>query len=505
MPLLRTFYGRLSAILLVLLLALGVALGALAVRSAFRLTEAADQELNRDLAHDLAPRFEPHLREGIDTVAIAEEIRGLTAVNRRIDVYLLGPDGVIKGSFVQPGQALQLARVDVGPLDRLMGGAGDLPILGTDPLDPAAPKPFSVAPVAIMGDPACYLYIVLGGERYASVLAMLAESHLLRGALVGLALVVLGAALVGLLLFAFVTRRLRQMTAVVGAFEGGRLDRRVPDGTSDEVGQLGAAFNRMADAIAVHVAELERADRLRQEFVEDVSHDLRNPLASIRGYLETLLLKGSALAPAERERHVEVALANVDRLSELVEGLFELSKWGAQPLTPRPEPFSLAELIHDVVVHFQPAATERGVELVARMSPSLPLVHADVGMVDRVIANLVENALRHTPAGGRVEVVPWHEGDHVGVRVSDTGEGIAPEDLPHIFERFYRSPRSRHASDGSGLGLFIAQKVLEAHGRAIHVESALGVGTTFRFDLPVWAGAGRPSLLTASHAREPVR
>ncbi|HYE96409.1 MAG TPA: HAMP domain-containing sensor histidine kinase [Rubricoccaceae bacterium] len=487
MRLFRSFYGRLAALFLLLLLVLGVAIGALVARSALRLTEAADQKVHRDLARDLVPRFEPHLAVAMpDSAAIASIIEGLTSVNRRIDVYLLDPTGMIKLAVVRPGQPLQLRVVDTAPLDRLIAGDEDLPILGEDPLAPGRTKPFSVASVTIGGVPECYLYIVLAGERYASALDMLANSHMLRAVLGGLALTLAGAALVGLVLFSLLTRRLRRMTAAVQAFETGQLDRRAPAGEEDEVGRLGAAFNRMADTLARHVAALEQADRRRQEFVEGISHDLRTPLASLKGYAETLVLKGDAIPAEERLRYLEVILANANRLGTLADGLFEVAKWEAEGVAPQPEPFSIAELVQDIVVQHRPDAAARGVDLAASLPEKLPRVHADVGMVDRVIQNLITNALRHTPPGGRVEVAPWQEGDRVWVRVSDTGEGIAAEDLPHVFERYFRRRKGRGADGGAGLGLFISKKMLEAHGGSISVESKPGKGTTFRFDLPVW-------------------
>ena len=490
----RSFYARISAVFLVLLLVLGTVLAVWAAQSAIRLTEAADQRLNRDLAQTLAPQFEPHLRTEIDQQAIGRIIEGLTTVNRRIDVYLLDEDGMIKGAFVEPGQDVELASVSTEPINRMLTGADDLPIFGDDPMHPGQQRPFSVAPIGIMGMEGCYLYITLGSDAYDSALAMMRESFIASGTLRALPLVFGLTALVGLILFGFVTRRLRRVTAVVEHFEQGDYDRRVPETSDDEVGRLAASFNHMADTIVANMEELKRNDRLRRELVANVSHDLRSPLASIRGYLETVLMKGDELTPEQQTRFLDIALSNANRLSSLVAELFELSKFDAQQIEPHVETFSIAELVQDVVAQLQPRAEAREIALTATFPADLPPVFADIGLIERVITNLVDNALRHTPAGGCVEVAPALHGDRVVVRVSDTGCGIAPDEQERIFERFYRDDAARTptANSGAGLGLAIVQKILALHGCTIAVESEEGKGATFVFDLPTAQFAKRP-------------
>jgi signal transduction histidine kinase len=243
----------------------------------------------------------------------------------------------------------------------------------------------------------------------------------------------------------------------------------------------------MADTIVTNMEALKRNDRLRRELVANVSHDLRSPLASIRGYLETVLMKGDELPPEQQARFLDIALRNANRLSDLVAELFELSKFDAHQVEPHVEPFSVAELVQDVVAQFQPRAETRDITLTATFPVDLPHVAADIGLIERVITNLTDNALRHTSAGGRVEITPVLQEDRVVVRISDTGPGIAAEDQERIFERFYRDNEARtsSATSGAGLGLAIAQKILALHGGAVGVESVEGEGATFFFDLPV--------------------
>ncbi|MDX1419626.1 MAG: HAMP domain-containing sensor histidine kinase [Rubricoccaceae bacterium] len=446
---------------------------------------AADQELHRDLAVALAPRFQPHLVSDIDATAIQEIIDGLTQVNRRLDVYLLGSNGMIKEWFMDADRRPLLDAVDPAPLDRFLAGA-PAPVLAEDPARPGTARPFSVAPVSIMGEEGCYLYLTLQGEDYDAVLAMLRGPLFgrlaLRAALLAFALT----ALVGLVMFWWLSRRLTRLRGVVAAFEEGDLGRRFPVGSDDEVGRLGFAFNAMADRIEGQVEELKRTDRLRRELVANVSHDLRSPLAAMQGYLETLQLKEDDLDPARRTRYLDGALAQSRRLAGLVGQLFELSKLDAGQVELQLEAFPLAELVQDVVVQYEAEAEAKGVALRAVLpEDGLPPVRADIGLVERVLTNLLDNALRFTPAGGSVEVRPWRANGRVQVEVADTGVGIEQDQLPQVFDRFFRADAARSDGDGAGLGLSIVQRIVELHGGTIRAESAPGEGARFTFTLPL--------------------
>ena len=484
---------RLSVVVLALLAGVGLAVGALADRAADRAAVAADQALHRDLAADLAPRFQPYLNDAIDEAALQEMIDGLTQVNRRLDVYLLGSNGMIKSWFMDARRRPLVEAIDPAPLDAFLGGAM-LPVLGPDPARPDVARPFSVAPIRIMGEEGCYLYLILQGERYDAVAATVRRATLGATLLRGLALVLGAAALVGLLLVAWLTRPLGRLTQTVGAFERGALTVRARETGRDEVARLGGAFNRMAERIEGQMEALRRTDRQRRELVANVSHDLRSPLASLRGYLDTLEMMGDRVGPDERHAYVDRALRASERLGALVQDLFDLSRFDAAEIRPALEPTALPDLVADAVGECGSRAERQGVTLRVRAEDRLPLVRADAGLVERAVANLLDNALRHTPAGGTVSVdVARADGAAVAVSVRDTGQGIAPEVLPRVFERFVRADEARPSGDGgAGLGLAIVKRIAELHGGTVHAESVLGAGATFTLALPVGGPAPAP-------------
>lgn len=298
---------------------------------------------------------------------------------------------------------------------------------------------------------------------------------------------VLGAGLIAgalaLLLSLGLARRLVQpleaMIRAARALGAGDLHQRVPVSGSGEVAELARAFNAMAEG-------LERAQKLRQNLVSDIAHELRTPLANIRGYLEAL---HDGVLPATPETlatiHEEAML-----LSRLVDDLQDLAMMESEQLTLRREVVALGDLVQQVAQAMQPLAQQKGLALTINLPTDLPPVWVDPERIGQVLRNLVNNALTYTPPGGRVEIGAVARGGWVEVAVADTGCGIDPQDLPYIFERFYRADRSRTRSTGGvGLGLTIAKGLVEAHGGRITVQSAPGQGTTFRFTVPVAVAA----------------
>lgn len=482
---LNSLYGKLSAIFLVLLLVLGAVQYHVSREASMNFVAETDQKLNRTLAHDLAKKFGPYLIEKADYGAIEHSFHELMVMNPRVEIYLIDEAGSLLAYFAAPEKIKRMV-VNMEPIREYLRSDEPLsmPIYGDDPRSVDRQKPFSVTPVQIGKEQAGYLYVILGGEQYDSVSSMVGKSYTIQTSafVLGGAFALTGVS--GLLLFFVLTKRLRIMTGTVQQFEQGNYQERVSVQTGDEIGQLGRAFNQMADTIEANVEQLKKNDVLRRELVANISHDLRSPLASIQGYLETVLMKEDDLDPEKRRQFLNTIYLNVTTLNRLVSELFELSKLDAKQVEPELEAFSMAELVQDTILEFQVQAEKNGVRLDMLPPDDLPLVSADIGMMSRVLSNLIENAVRYTPEGGEVKVSVTQGEDGVHVSVADTGQGISAEDLPYIFDRFFRAEKSR-SKGGTGLGLAIAQKIVEAHGRKIAVSSQLNTGTTFGFDTPL--------------------
>ena len=302
------------------------------------------------------------------------------------------------------------------------------------------------------------------------------ESAYLNSVNVSLLVAALGGALIafvlGLLVARNLSRPLRSLTEAARSMAAGKLDQRVPVRSHDEVGELAQAFNQMS-------ADLARANQSQRQMTADIAHDLRNPLTVIGGYLESL---GDGKLEPTPERF-ETMNAEVRHLMRLVDDLRTLSLADSGELALRRSSVATGDLLSHVAAAYQQLAGRKHVRLSIEVEPALRDAYVDPERIEQVLRNLVDNAMRHTPAGGEIRLRAARSGDDLTLTVSDSGAGIAPEALPRVFERSYRADPSR-SGDESGLGLAIAKSIVEAHGGTIRAMSKLGEGSQFELTVP---------------------
>lgn len=494
-----SLYSRIAIVFALVLLGFGVALGWLSYRAAKSHQHEVMQQLSLELARHIAEDGTLLGAGGLDRRRMDELFRMASVVNPTIELYLLDADGKILGHSPPEG-GLALERVSLAPVRRFLARQ-PLPIFGDSPRSAGQKGVFSAAPIVQGGRTAGYLYVVLVGSMYQQRADDASRGHVMRTtAWTGLAALLLALA-VGLAAFAFITRRLNRLTKSVQAFEHATLlDAAAaparPAGEpepkpADEIGRLSLAFAHLTGSVVAQRSELQRQDELRRELVANVSHDLRTPLTSMQNHLETLVRMGDDISAADRRAYLDVAMRQSRQVARLAQQLFELARLECEEALPHPELFSLSELVQDVAQKFALSARDSGVRLKAEADPQGLFVWGDIGLIERVITNLVENAIRHTPRGGavRLEAVAAENGSEL--RVADTGSGIAAEDQPGLFER--DSPlRRRSSPKHGGLGLLIAKRILLLHGSRMTVASEPGRGATFSFVLSS-AAASRSS------------
>jgi signal transduction histidine kinase len=280
------------------------------------------------------------------------------------------------------------------------------------------------------------------------------------------------------------TGRIARLEDAARKIQSGELSERVNVGGTDEIAALGNAFNQMADRLQSAQQKQKELEAMRRDLVAWAGHDLRTPLTSIQVLVEALS-DGVVDDPESTRKYLLQAKKQVDILSLLVNDLFQVSQLDAGGLPLKFETASLTDLISDTLESFSGQAEQRQVHLSGFAAPDIDPLSFDVQHMGRVLNNLVSNALRYTPPGGSVFIQAERLPGKVVITIRDTGEGIAPEDLPHVFERFYRGEKSRsRASGGAGLGLAIVKGIVEAHGGTISVKSIPEAGTDFTFTLP---------------------
>ena len=292
------------------------------------------------------------------------------------------------------------------------------------------------------------------------------------------------AVVVGVFLSETITTRIQQLHAAAYRVAGGHLNTRLPANGRDEMSQLAKSFNEMVTQLETAERKKTEVDVLRRNLVAWVGHDLRTPLTSIRAIIEALA-DGLVEDDATRLRYLRTAQADIESLSHLIDDLFEMSQIDAGGIKMDLEPGYIADLVSDSLERFSELARQKNIRLEGKISPEIDLVQMDEKRIGRVLANLIANALRHTAPGGIVKVAVQRVENNLHVSIEDSGEGIRPEDLPFVFEQFYRGEKSRNRSTGgAGLGLAIAKGIVEAHGGQIGIQSELGNGTSVWFTLP---------------------
>jgi len=487
---LKTLYGKIALILSGLFLIIGLLYVFLTLVTTRLYIQEGAQQLNHDLAPYLVSKMFFIEKGNINEDALKESFDMLMNINHNIEVYLLDPKGNILG-FSAPEGKVKRKNVSLDPINHFLKKDASLPILGDDPRDPGRHKVFSASTIPLKGPLEGYLYIILGSEEYDSVAKMIAGNYILRlstgAATAGLIFIFI----TGLILFRYLTGRLRGLESSMEGFKQSdfnepiELSHLINKKGGDEIDRLGQIFEAMSHRIIEQINEIRQTDVHRRELVSNVSHDLRTPLTSLQGYLETLILKGSANFTPEQQLYLKTALKHSKRLGRLITELFELAKLDAKEMEVHFEPFHPGELVQDIGQKYQLPAEKKSIKFETNFPEDLPFVYADIGLIERVLQNLIDNAIQHTPAGGTVSLTLAPEEEGIKVQVSDTGCGIAEEDIPFIFDRFYRAKEGNH-SGSTGLGLAITKGIIELHGSEIKVKRQGGSGATFTFRLPLY-------------------
>lgn len=525
-------YARLSAAFLLLVILLAASFMLLSQWMSERYSLEIMQRLNQSVGMYVAGQRPLMINGAVDEKAMDELAARAMILNPSLEIYILDTQGRIL-SHRLPEDTVQLDQVDMQPIQDYLTTSRPFPILGDDPRQPDRANSFSAFPLSApnKGESTSspissqssddqtlgYVYAIIGGQLYQQLRSSVMDSYVIQVGALMMLVCVLVTAIAGCILFFFLTRRLTRLRKEVSGFDlknpslpqrmhqpeaaqGGRqkdsqeesleqnqdLSQAVKHTTADEVEQLNQAFHQMAHKIVQQFDSLRVMDENRRELIANVSHDLRTPLAAMQGYIETLIIKNGSLSEQERQDYLTIAHKHSQRLGQLIKELFELARLDAGGIEPNLEPFSLLELVHDCVQEFGLSAEQKQISLNIHHSEEDCFVVADIALIHRVLQNLIDNAIRHTPENGRVEIrVNRDAADNALIEVSDTGKGIQTHEIPYIFERFYQSQQQQPAEKiGTGLGLAIVKRILELHQTGIDVHSRINQGTSFAFVLP---------------------
>ncbi|EKC2495562.1 HAMP domain-containing histidine kinase [Salmonella enterica] len=480
---------RLTLVFTTIILFCAVAVSVVQIRSSKQYGDAMVQRLSLELAKKIVKSESFIDASGqVNRQTLKGVFEHLMTLNPSVELYLLSPAGDILADAAPPGH-IQRQKVALLPIQNFLH-AEVLPVYGDDPRS-SQQKVFSAAPVLFNGDLYGYLYIILQGEDL-NMLADTVWQKTLWNTVVGtLILVLLACGIAGFLVWRWVTHPVKTLIGQVIKIEQDsisvikQLAQGQPDSApANEIALLNNAFIELAKKIAQQWDLLAVSDRQRREFIANISHDLRTPLTSLLGYLEMLSLKADTMTPEENRHYLSIALRQGHKVRYLSQQLFELARLEHGGIKPQRERFAIDELIQDVAQKFDLSVATRHLQLHLDVEGPLPLVNADLSMMERVVTNLLDNAIRHTPDGGDVWLKVWRDENRLLAEVCDSGPGVEESIREVLFQRPTALLPQEPRTERGGLGLLIVRRMLELHGGDINLVNSTA-GACFRFSLPL--------------------
>ncbi|TFH26562.1 MAG: HAMP domain-containing protein, partial [Bacteroidia bacterium] len=397
-------YMRISTLFIGVLFVFAAITLYISVQAANNYAQEVNQNMNHDLAAHVAVMMEPFIQEGvINEVGLEDLVHSLMVINPSIEVYLLDTRGKIL-SYVAPEKVVKLEQVSLEPVTDFINLTKKKIFYGDDPRNPGELKIFSAAELIQDNRLTGYIYIILASQEYASAANLVRGSFIMGLSIRSIITILIGSALVGLLALWLIVKKLNRIIRGIRNFEEGDLETRIEVKSNDDLDEVATVFNSMANTIQQNIEELKGVENLRKELISNISHDLRTPIASIQGYAETLILKKDNIEPKEQEKYLGVIYKNCENLQDLVTNLFELSKLQSDQVMLNKEPFSIGELVHDVANKYRILSQKKGVHINTIVSKDIPVVEADVLLIDRVLQNLIDNAIRFCKEGDTINI-----------------------------------------------------------------------------------------------------
>lgn len=439
--------------------------------------------------------------ELLNRADIEESFERLLLLEPSSALYLLDATGRVRAGYTKQRSIGSKATVSLEPIAQLLGAKASRVVLGNDPDFPEYQCLFAVAPLLHNGAPAGYLYMLMRPADVAedAKAGLLFRSTTNRTAMLLMLGVITLSGLLVLGVMALLTRPLRRLAAAADAVRGS-----ADEGTfeptalphlqrNDEIGRLSRALRDMVERLHEQVQRVRRMDATRRDWVASISHDLRTPLTSLMGHLETIALRdtaaGNSMPEAERRQFVEVALRNARHMDRLSASLFDFARLDSDEVKPDCAPAHVGELLDDLAARFATAASQRGISIEVQYADGLPLATVDLALLERAIANLIDNGLRYTPNSGKIILNAHNALNNLHIIVQDSGAGVPPADLPKVFERFFQGSEQREGRGHAGLGLAIVKRVAELHGGSVKVTNAMAggvvTGACFELSLPL--------------------
>lgn len=448
--------------------------------------QASTQLLNKDVAAHIAQFTSPFSQRGINKQKADSVFQDAMVLSPSAEVYFLDTSGKVIAFHAEEKEILQWM-VSLVPIKKYIETKGEDYIKGTDPKDPGQLKIFSASEVKEKTVTLGYIYVILGSKKSENIIDLLYGNHIISLAIKAFIAIILLSFLVSFIYLRRMRKHFGQMIGVLERFENGDYTARFRLKNGDELEPVTSAFNKMADLLSATIMKLTTSEEERKTFIATISHDLRTPLAIARGYTETLILKREKgdVTPEEQDYYAGLIYTKMLQIENMVKQLFELSKMEAVEFSPNKEPFVLSEIVQETINTFQLIASEKRVELKCTQCLYHVWVNADISMMERVVQNVVDNAVKSTPEGGFAHGSMIVEEGDIIFKIENTGDALPDDLVQWINHNKDESTLSAKRPAKLGLGLLIVQKILLLHNSTLKTYRSNNTNV-FLFRLPIY-------------------
>ena len=482
----NNIFTRISILVFVLIATLSILFILITYTSATYFFNESTQLLNKDVAAHIARFTSPFEGNTVNKRKADSIFYNAMVISPSIEVYFLDTVGKII-YYEAPDSSIKLWQIPLDNIHRLIASKGEAFIKSPDPKIPYENKIFSAAEVVSNGRKLGYIYVILGSKEYNTTKDLLISSHITMLALQTFLIIVLISILISWYYIRRLKRKYNSIIEVLQQFQSGNLAARFT-GKYHEFAPITNSFNTMAELLAYNINQSKIAAEERKNFIANISHDLRTPLSIASGYTETLLTPANEHTDAQQQRaYIQLVHTKLKQVEEMVMQLFELSKLDAVNFTPKKEPFIFSEILQEVVMGFQITAKKKNIQLECINCHELLWVNADVKMIERVIQNLVENAVKNTPEGGRISIELQRCDHELNIVFENTGKPLPQELVQWINIENGNNTHTRPPGN-IGLGLAIVKRILELHYCRLTVKTPTGLSNHFSFSMELYDG-----------------
>ncbi|MDQ6755493.1 MAG: ATP-binding protein [Bacteroidota bacterium] len=462
-----SIFRRISILVFALITILGVLFMALTYYATTHYHLASTQLLNKDVAAHIAKFASPYDNNGINKSRADSVFKNAMIISPSAEVYFLDTAGNVL-DFYGPKKDILAWKVSLKNIDKYLASKGQDYITAPDPRDPSHNKIFSAAEVSNKRKKLGYIYVILGSNEYRNVSDILFGSHISNLAIKAIIVIIILSIIVSLLYIQRIKNSFNNMVTVLGKFENGDYNARFKTKDNDELSPVSNAFNKMADLLTYNINQLTKSEIERKDFIANISHDLRTPLAIAKGYAETILIKKDDITRNEFDNYVEMIQKKLLQVEHMVSNLFEISKMESAEFKASKEPFVLSEIVQETVNTFQLNATNKKVNLKCTQCQYHVWINADIRLMERVIQNLVDNAIKNTAEDKNILVAMDVMNDRLGFKIENNGTPLQ-EDLIQWINNTENINGQQTNKPGTGLGLLIVKKILYLHNSSLHV------------------------------------